>query len=474
MRPRDQRGDPMTTHLTPADGHGNAASPDRQASADPAARPRAAGNRRAGVPRGWWLLAFLLHLLPFASRPALIGGDEPHYALIAVSLVEDRDLELADDYAAVEAGSRAAGRKRAGQALERHLRETAGRTIPTHPAGVPALVAPLLALQRAVAPTAGPDLVVGLFGLASTFAGLLAGARLLGRRLGDERLGATAAFAAYFGSPLWYSSRTFFTEPYTWSFAVLSLAAAAGRRWTLAAVLLGVTALTKETAALVVAAVLVGTLLGAGPRKAAILAAGPLAAGALWAAANLARGLPPWTTSQPFQVGSPLAGLRGLLVDPSRGLLWFAPVLLAAAACWLLPDVRRRAREQGQDQLPWVALALLVAYLALTCAWIDWRGGSGYGTRLLLPALPGLALPLALALRHGTPGLRRALAMFAVAGFTVGWCAALDPVTAFWDAAAPALLAARPLATLAGLALAAWLAVRLLRVARRDRAVLDG
>ncbi len=43
------------------------------------------------------VVLFLLHIFPFVGRPALIGGDEPHYALMAHSMAMDRDLELEDD-----------------------------------------------------------------------------------------------------------------------------------------------------------------------------------------------------------------------------------------------------------------------------------------------------------------------------------------------------------------------------------------
>ena len=51
-------------------------------------------------------------------RPDVISGDEPHYLLIVHSLLEDGDLALADDYAAVAAGQAYAGRAFAGVELD--------------------------------------------------------------------------------------------------------------------------------------------------------------------------------------------------------------------------------------------------------------------------------------------------------------------------------------------------------------------
>jgi hypothetical protein len=430
--------------------------------------PPAAPLRPAlGLPRSWLAVALLLHVVPFATRPALIGGDEPHYALMAHSLAVDGDLELGDEYEKVAAGSVAAGRKRAGQRLDRHLRDVGGRLVPSHPAGLPALVAPLLAAQLALAPGAAPDLVLGLVGLALGFAALLAGCRLVGRWLGDSEAGAVAALAVYFTSPLWYYGRTFFTEPYTWSLAVLAIAAAVAGRWWLGSLLLGLTLVTKESALLLVVAILVGAVARAGARRAAVLAAGPATASALLVMTNLTRDLPLLFTSQPFQLGSPSSGARGLLFDPSRGLLWFAPLLVAGAIGWVVtrrgdasPQGRRTTARTAEVL---VALATLGGYFLLAASWIDWRGGSGYGPRLLLPALPGLALPLAACLVAVGPRARLALAALGTCGFTLAWCAALDPVHAFWDAAAPDLLAARPVVTVAGVALGGVLAWRLLR-----------
>ena len=119
--------------------------------------------------------------MPLLSRPALIGGDEPHYALMAHSLAVDGDLDLEEDYRRFEAGLPAAGRKIAGWRLDRHLldvggrpgaqavastgtasvvvaacrhsrRRSAGRRVFGHPLGLPLLAAPLLALAERLAP----------------------------------------------------------------------------------------------------------------------------------------------------------------------------------------------------------------------------------------------------------------------------------------------------------------------------------
>ena len=144
---------------------------DPPAAAEPVGATPTGGAPRLGA--GWLVLLFLLHALPFATRPALVGGDEVHYALLAHSLATDGDADPRDDYGEVAAGSNAAGRKRAGQVLDRHLRTVDGVEIPTHPVGVPLLLAPLVRAQQWLAPGSAPDAPLVAVTLSLTFAALV-------------------------------------------------------------------------------------------------------------------------------------------------------------------------------------------------------------------------------------------------------------------------------------------------------------
>ena len=253
--------------------------------------------------RRWLLPLFLLHALPFATRPVLIGGDEPHYALAAHSLAVDRDVDLDDDYREVAAGSRAAGWRFAGRTLDRHEIEIDGRRVFSHPIGLPALVAPLLALEQAVVPGGAPDFLLGPLGVGLGFLALLAGWQLLadrmaGRRLANRRDAALVALGLYFSTPLWYYSRTFFTESYTWALAILALWLLARRRPLAAGALLGVAFLLKETAALLGAPSLLGPLAAAA------------GGGARRRSAGRAPASPPRTSGSTARPGSPSSRSR--------------------------------------------------------------------------------------------------------------------------------------------------------------------
>jgi hypothetical protein len=101
-----------------------------------------------------------------------------------------------------------------------------------------------------------------------------------------------------------------------------------------------------------------------------------------------------WST--PFFVG-----LRGLLLSPGRGALWYCPALIAGFA--FLPRLWRRSREAA------LIAGLSLPVLALLYArWWLWEGGWCWGPRFLLPGLPLALLPLAaFFLGEGRAFLRR-------------------------------------------------------------------
>jgi hypothetical protein len=162
----------------------------------------------------------------------------------------------------------------------------------------------------------------------------------------------------------------------------------------------GLAAYCRPSAGIVLLAVGAGLLFP--PRRAlAPLAAGgllPLAAMALtswWACGTpLAFGqLQVADRCALIKLGEPGAwqtplweGAAGLLASPSRGLLVFSPIL--AAAFWGIWRVHRSEAWRPLRSLAWAALGMMF----LAFKWFDWWGGWSFGYRLLLDALPLLAV----------------------------------------------------------------------------------
>jgi hypothetical protein len=88
--------------------------------------------------------------------------------------------------------------------------------------------------------------------------------------------------------------------------------------------------------------------------------------------------------------GNPLIGAYGLLLSPGRGILWFAPPVLAAVLAW------RHLRGRSHDVRA-AFTTMVMVWFAVHCFWKDWDAGWGWGPRYLMPVLPLVLVPLAAA-----------------------------------------------------------------------------
>ena len=117
--------------------------------------------------------------------------------------------------------------------------------------------------------------------------------------------------------------------------------------------------------------------------------------------------LPGETFSRPF-----FEGLYGLTLSAGKGLFWYNPLLIAAAAAW--PALYRRLRAE----------ALLVAAIVLTtivfyAPWYLWWGGHAWGPRFLVSLLPFAVLPLAVVLELAARLRALAVVLAALAAVSV-------------------------------------------------------
>lgn len=284
----------------------------------------------------------------------------------------------------------------------------------------------------AAAKIAGVDLAVNRIALSHLTAALLAAGSVLFLFLALVRIcpsGKRAlvfAFAYAFGTEVWavasrgqwqHGPSIFFLAASFWL-----LLSGSRRRTALAGMTLGLAVLSRPTDVLFAlpAAAFVGLRRRESVVGFLLCAAVPAAAGAIYSATMLGNAL---AFGQLYRLpvfgGSVLPGLGGLLASPSRGLFVFSPFLLAAVpgSAAALRSVRSQAESDAL--LAWLAAGTL-ALILLTSAWPMWWGGTSFGYRLLLDAVPALVL---LAARAGeTPGARvpaARVAFFALLAFSV-------------------------------------------------------
>ncbi len=349
---------------------------------------------------------------------------------MASSLAFDRDFDLSNQYREILAkGSFAAGKRFAGKEIEAHLVEKVNGPQFSHPLGLPVVAAPFLWISKTVLRVPWPDPVLGLLTILTCFIGLVLGADLLGKFLGNSREGLIVAVLVFSSSPLWFYSRTFFTEPFVWS-AVVAGVWLISRRWVLAGgACLGLAIAVREPSLVMVAPVMFGVLILQGWRASLRAAIGPVLALSLVVARNVfLNGGGLLDFPQRFQYGDVVAGSMGLLVDRAHGLLLFMPLTLLAPIGWFLGSDRFERTVLG------CSAAGFTLYFLLAASWVDWRGGSCFGPRLVVPAIPLLVPAIALAWRRiarGAPG--KILFAAAAVGIGVEVSALANPFYAFWS-----------------------------------------
>jgi hypothetical protein len=364
------------------------------------ARPK--WTRRAFVPA-----LLLLHLAAAARVQWQVGpeGDEPHYLMVAASLLEDGDLALQDDYAA--------GRYRAFHPadLEPHYRVRGrdGAIYSLHAVGLSLLILPAYA--------AGGYAAVSFFMAVLGVATAWQVRELVGETLADDGVAEAVGWIAGLTPPLLHFAGLVFTEvPAALGLTVALRAALApqsvARAWGAGLVLASLPWLNVRYAILAVI-----VLLAAMARRPSLrVAAGwwiPMvtSAAALAVYHQVLYGFfdprRVYGRRPEFSAAMIPTGLPGLLFDQEFGLWVYAPIFALA-----IPGFVRMARARWLEAA--TAGALLVGVVAVASAWPMWRGGFNPPARFLLPVLPAMALGVAW-------GLRRGLSI--PAAMLIGWSA---------------------------------------------------
>jgi hypothetical protein len=375
-------------------------------------------------------------LRPTGARAC--SGDEPHYLLLLNSVLNDRDLDLANNYVSVHQGSLQAGEAFAGSALDHHVvyyvrgerrwwsdfydvkhwkRDASGWPIPTparelpdelksspersyHLPGSTLLLAPVLYPFRG---TRLLEPAAILLSAIATFFGMLAFRELIREQGFPPAVVNAATLLTCAGTPVLHYSRSFFNEPLLLALGVGAYALALSKdRYLWAAILIGL-GMQMKPPFLLLAIPLAADLLWKRRLRALVMMGMPLLGSSLLLlTVNWVLFGSPWRPPVVFVAGDPIVGIRGLLLSTEHGLFLFAPMALIAAIGWPFA-IRRRPRESCV-----IGFGFLLYFLAMA-TWLTWDGGHCYGPRYAVPVIPLFMVPFGLALAWAVRFWRLAL-----------------------------------------------------------------
>jgi hypothetical protein len=377
---------------------------------------RASGRRPA---RNLFFPAVLALYLGVSLRvQSQVGpeGDEPHYLMVADSLLRDGDLELERDYA--EGRYRSFYRK--GELAPHYrVRGKGGQIYSLHAVGLSVLVLP----AYAVAGYTGASLFMALLG-----ALLAREVRELARSgLGSDGLAEGIGWLVALSPPLLSYAGLVFTEvPAALLLAIAlrrGIAPGGAGRALAAGVAVGLLPWLNVRYAPLGAVLVMGALWPwPGLKRAACLLAPALISCGALALHHLAL-YGSFDPSRVYGARPEVAlallpeGLQGLLLDQEFGLLVYAPVFVLA-----VPGLAGAGRASRRGALLWIALAAAVILPA--ASWPMWRGGFNPPARFLVPLLPVLALAVGSALRRGPTA---SAALLIGWGLWTGLAGALEP-----------------------------------------------
>ena len=371
-------------------------------------------------PRAAVLIAFAFFVLVgrFLPGPAGPQGDEPHYLLIAESLLHDGDVDLKNQFA------ERAFSKFTSADLEPHTapRSPRDKLYAIHTPGLPALIAPGYAVLGFTGARAIVSLVVAL-----SVGFLFFASKSL---FGDKAAGFVFLLAT-FASPLPIYANSVFPDPV----ATLPLAATLACMVSMRPAFLGLASAAIASLpwmhprflplALVLALAL--ALRGGFSARRAAIAFVPLLASlglllahfqSLFGSASLSAAYGPGFASDVSLLRLPW-GASGLILDRQFGVLLFSPVLLLGVA-----GVRGLwKRDRGITIL---VIAVLGVVIGVGGSFSMWWGGASAPARFLIASVPVLLL-LCGASWQEAPHRRPFLAAAASFGLGLLWLACLAP-----------------------------------------------
>lgn len=370
------------------------------------------------------LVAFVAAALVYAAGAVALreftpGGDEPHYLVIAQSLLRDGDLRIENNH-------------REGHYFEYHSaelrpdflrRSVDGEIYSVHAPGLPAIVAPAYAL--------GGYTGVTVFLIVLAAAGTSLAWRICFRVTGRADAAWFGWAAVAWSAPWVFHAFTVFPDGpaavivLTGVWALLETDHATPRARALQGMPLALLP-WMHTRYAVLAGVLGAAILlrdrargGAGRRIGAFLAF-PLVSAVAWFGffqtvyGTVDPSAPYGGWSQTGSSFETLArGFPALLFDQQFGLIANAPVFaFSAIGLWCL------ARTSSTRRLGWECIAIVLPYALQSTSYPMWWGGYSAPARFLAPTMLVLAVPAAALWAHARS---RATQVFALAALGASW-----------------------------------------------------
>ncbi len=368
--------------------------------------------------------AFVVATFGCAAARAGISGDEPHYLLIAQSVLEDGDLDLANNYEP--------SRYRAfypGLLQTRHtVFGKSRREYSFHGVGVPLLVLPAFA----VAGVSGAHFVLGIV----TIVGVATLWRCIRELTSDTAAAAAGVASLVFQLPFLAQATAIYpdgTAAAATSITLLALVALETSVSPTFTRLLGAGAALGLLPWMHLRLALIAVILGIAivlllvrrqnraSRLIIFVTVPAISAIVFFAASMTMFGTLDPTAAFRQRVSGSLSGLpvgaAGLLFDREYGLLVFAPAMFFGAIGWR--ELRRRVSVTA-----WSGLVVVIATL-LTSASFVWWGGTSAPARFLVPVLPVLSVSIGAWWTRATPLARAACIAAIVVGAVPAFMAAV-------------------------------------------------
>lgn len=390
------------------------------------------------------VLAFVIYV----ASPVLTSFDSQFSIHIALSLVNEGDLDVTEYYAIVERGH-------PPPANPLVLQRVGEEYVSRYPYGAPLLAAPLVFLIERVpalkayampqsvfvAHPAGTERLIASAFVATAAAVMVHLAYAVTRdRLVSGGVGLLFAFATSAWSVVTRALWSHGPSILLLSIALL-LAVKSHRRERLAvwmAIPLGLALVVRPTNAVPIAVLTGWVALHRRRQLLPFLAIGGIlgVAFAMTNAATYGSVLPRYYAASRLSPLPSIDALAGNLVSPARGLLVFSPFLLVIGL-----SVQQVMRDRAPRALFWPAAAIVLGHWLTISAFWHWWGGHSYGPRLFSDALPFLmfmTLPGLQALRRERgPWWTAAGVAFGAAvlmSVLIHWHGATDSATVAWNA----------------------------------------